>query len=72
MGVDKRKEGIPCTPAHRMERKSRASARSGSHKQLVHKSDSHEFTWAFHHGDEIGPKLLSRTAKSTGLAPENI
>jgi len=47
-------------------------SKSGSHKQLVHKSYSHEFTWAFHDGDEIGPKMLAKIAKSTGLTPEDI
>jgi predicted RNA binding protein YcfA (HicA-like mRNA interferase family) len=31
-----------------------------------------EVTWAFHDGDEIGPKMLARIAKRTGLKPEDI
>jgi predicted RNA binding protein YcfA (HicA-like mRNA interferase family) len=45
---------------------------SGSHKQLVHPDFDFEFTWAFHDSDEIGPKMLSRIAKRTGLKPEDI
>lgn len=47
-------------------------SKGGSHKQLEHKSYSHEFTWAFHDGDEIGPKMLARIAKNTGLTPEDL
>jgi predicted RNA binding protein YcfA (HicA-like mRNA interferase family) len=45
---------------------------SGSHKQLEHSGYRHEFTWAFHDGNEIGPKMLARIAKLTGLKPEDI
>ncbi len=30
------------------------------------------FTWAFHEGDEIGPPMLARIAKKTGLRPEDL
>jgi hypothetical protein len=30
------------------------------------------FTWAFHDGDEIGPPMLARIAKKTGLLPEDL
>jgi predicted RNA binding protein YcfA (HicA-like mRNA interferase family) len=45
---------------------------SGSHKQLQHPNYPYEFTWAFHESEEIGPKMLSRIAKRTGLKPEDI
>jgi predicted RNA binding protein YcfA (HicA-like mRNA interferase family) len=47
-------------------------SKSGSHKQLEHPNFPYEFTWAFHDGDEIGPKMLARIAKQTGLKPEDI
>jgi len=47
-------------------------SKSGSHKQLEHPNFPYEFTWAFHDGDEIGPVMLSRIAKQTGLKPEDI
>jgi len=39
---------------------------------LEHSSYPYEFTWAFHDADEIGPKMLARIAKRTGLKPEDI
>ena len=70
----------PSTKANRIFRalerigwreKARVS-KSGSHKQLEHSSYPYEFTWAFHDGDEIGPKMLARIGKRTGLKPEDI
>jgi hypothetical protein len=31
-----------------------------------------DFVFAFHDADEIGPKMLTRIAKHTGLAPEDL
>jgi hypothetical protein len=31
-----------------------------------------DFVFAFHDGEEIGPKMLSRIAKRTGLKPEDL
>jgi predicted RNA binding protein YcfA (HicA-like mRNA interferase family) len=47
-------------------------SKSGSHKQLEHPDFPFEYTWAFHDNDEIGPKMLSKIAKRTGLKPEDI
>jgi predicted RNA binding protein YcfA (HicA-like mRNA interferase family) len=44
---------------------------SGSHVQLSHRTKG-EFTWAFHDAIEIGPKMLARIAKHTGLKPEDL
>jgi hypothetical protein len=30
-----------------------------------------DFVWAFHERDEIGPKMVARIAKRTGLRPED-
>jgi hypothetical protein len=30
------------------------------------------FVFAFHDGDEVGPKMLARLAKHTGLTPEDL
>ncbi len=47
-------------------------ARKGSsHLQLTHPQRG-EFTWAFRDSEEIGPKMLARIAKHTGLTPENL
>jgi predicted RNA binding protein YcfA (HicA-like mRNA interferase family) len=45
---------------------------SGSHKQLENPGYPYEYTWAFHDGDEIGPKMLAKIAKQTGLKPEDL
>jgi predicted RNA binding protein YcfA (HicA-like mRNA interferase family) len=44
----------------------------GSHKQLEHPDFPFEYTWAFHDGGEIGPKMLAKIAKRTGLKPEDL
>ena len=45
--------------------------RSGSHIVLA-RPGWPEFVFAFHAGDEIGPKMLARIAKLTGLRPEDL
>jgi predicted RNA binding protein YcfA (HicA-like mRNA interferase family) len=47
-------------------------SKSGSHRQLEHPDRSHEFSWAFHDQDEIGPKMLAKIAKRTGLKPDDL
>jgi predicted RNA binding protein YcfA (HicA-like mRNA interferase family) len=47
-------------------------SKSGSHKQLEHSDFPYEYTWAFQDGDEIGPKMLAKIAKRTGLKPEDL
>ncbi len=44
---------------------------SGSHKTLSREGWS-DYTFAFHDGDEIGPNMLVRIAKHTGLRPEDL
>ena len=44
---------------------------AGSHKVLSH-SNYPDFVFAFHEGVEIGPKMLSRIAKQTGLKPQDL
>jgi predicted RNA binding protein YcfA (HicA-like mRNA interferase family) len=45
--------------------------KGSSHRQLKRPGFA-DFTWAFHDSDEIGPKMLARIAKQTGLSPENL
>jgi predicted RNA binding protein YcfA (HicA-like mRNA interferase family) len=47
-------------------------SKGGSHKQLENLDYPYEFTWAFHDGEEIGPRMLARIAKRTGLKEEDI
>ncbi|HMO44893.1 MAG TPA: type II toxin-antitoxin system HicA family toxin [Rubrivivax sp.] len=44
---------------------------TGSHKTLT-RPGWPDVVFAFHDGDEIGPKMLARIAKHTGLAPEDL
>ena len=44
---------------------------SGSHKTLAREGWP-DYVFAFHDSDEIGPKMLSRIAKHTGLKPEDL
>ena len=45
--------------------------RSGSHRTLA-KPGSIDFVFAFHDDEELGPKMLARIAKRTGLRPEDL
>jgi len=43
----------------------------GSHKTLE-RAGYPNYVFAFHDGDEIGPKMLARVAKHTGLKPNDL
>jgi predicted RNA binding protein YcfA (HicA-like mRNA interferase family) len=44
---------------------------TGSHKTLAR--DGHpDFVFAFHDTEEIGPRMLARIARRTGLRPEDL
>lgn len=44
---------------------------SGSHRTLSREGWP-DFVFAFHDGDDIGPRMLVRVAKHTGLKPEDL
>jgi predicted RNA binding protein YcfA (HicA-like mRNA interferase family) len=44
---------------------------AGSHK-ILSRPDWPDLVFAFHDRDEIGPKMLARSAKSSGLRPEDL
>jgi predicted RNA binding protein YcfA (HicA-like mRNA interferase family) len=44
---------------------------TSSHKTLTRPGWA-DYTFAFHDGDEIGPRMLARIAKKTGLKPEDL
>jgi predicted RNA binding protein YcfA (HicA-like mRNA interferase family) len=46
-------------------------ATGSSHKQLERPGFA-DYTWAFSDSEEIGPKMLSRIAKHTGLSREDL
>ena len=43
----------------------------GSHKTLV-RPGFLNYTWSFGDDDEIGPRMLARVAKHTGLTPDDL
>jgi len=44
---------------------------SGSHRTLQ-RPGSADFVFAFHDTEEIGPRMLARIAKHTGLTPKDL
>ncbi|HSD26919.1 MAG TPA: type II toxin-antitoxin system HicA family toxin [Vicinamibacteria bacterium] len=44
---------------------------SGSHRTLSREGWPN-VTFAFHDSEELGPKMLARVAKNTGLRPEDL
>jgi predicted RNA binding protein YcfA (HicA-like mRNA interferase family) len=44
---------------------------SGSHRTLS-RPDWPDVVFAFHDDEEIGPRMLARIAKHTGLTPEDL
>jgi predicted RNA binding protein YcfA (HicA-like mRNA interferase family) len=44
---------------------------TGSHKTLT-RTGWPDVVFAFHDGEEIGPRMLARLAKHTGLKPEDL
>ncbi|TAJ93818.1 MAG: type II toxin-antitoxin system HicA family toxin [Gammaproteobacteria bacterium] len=44
---------------------------AGSHKVLA-RSGFPDYVFAFHDQEEIGPKMVARVAKRTGLQPHNL
>lgn len=44
---------------------------SGSHRTLE-RAGWPDVVFAFHDGEEIGPRMLARVAKRTGLTPEDL
>jgi predicted RNA binding protein YcfA (HicA-like mRNA interferase family) len=44
---------------------------TGSHRTLA-REGWQNFVFAFHDAEEIGPRMLARIAKHTGLTPEDL
>jgi predicted RNA binding protein YcfA (HicA-like mRNA interferase family) len=49
----------------------RIKRQSGSHRTLA-RSGWPDFVFAFHDNDEIGPVMLARIARHTGLSPQDL
>ncbi len=45
---------------------------SGGSHRVLSREGFRDFTFAFHDGEEIGPRMLARIAKQTGLKPEDL
>jgi predicted RNA binding protein YcfA (HicA-like mRNA interferase family) len=49
----------------------RIKRQSGSHRTLEH-PDWPDVVFAFHDREEIGPRMLARIARQTGLTPNDL
>ncbi len=49
----------------------RVKRQSGSHK-VLERGGWQDYVFAFHDGEEIGPRMLPRIARHTGLKPEDL
>ena len=49
----------------------RIKRQSGSHRTLSREAWP-DFVFAFHDDEELGPKMLSRIARRTGLRPDDL
>jgi predicted RNA binding protein YcfA (HicA-like mRNA interferase family) len=44
----------------------------GSSHRVLERPGWPDYTFAFHDGEEIGPNMLAKIAKQTGLRPEDL
>ncbi len=49
----------------------RIKRQRGSHR-VLERDGWPDYTFAFHEGEEIGPRMLARIAKQTGLTPDDL
>ncbi|MFM9092444.1 MAG: type II toxin-antitoxin system HicA family toxin [Verrucomicrobiota bacterium] len=49
----------------------RLKRQTGSHRVLSREGWP-DFVFAFHEGEEIGPRMLARIARHTGLTPDDL
>ncbi len=45
---------------------------AGSSHRVLERPGWQDFVFAFHDGEEIGPRMLARIGKHTGLRPEDL
>jgi predicted RNA binding protein YcfA (HicA-like mRNA interferase family) len=45
--------------------------KGGSHR-VLEREGWPDFVFAFHESDEIGPRMLARIARGTGLTPDDL
>ncbi|NEP53754.1 MAG: addiction module toxin, HicA family [Moorea sp. SIO3C2] len=46
--------------------------RQSSSHRILSRDGWQNFVFAFHEGEEIGPRMLARIAKRTGLQPDDL
>jgi predicted RNA binding protein YcfA (HicA-like mRNA interferase family) len=46
--------------------------RHASSHRLLSRPGYADYTFAFHDGEEIGPRMLAKISKKTGLRPEDL
>ena len=44
---------------------------AGSHR-VLNRNGWSDYVFSFHDGDEVGPRMLARVAKHTGLKPDDL
>ena len=44
----------------------------GTSHKVLQREGSPNYVFAFHDGDEIGPRMMARIARKTGLKPEDL
>jgi predicted RNA binding protein YcfA (HicA-like mRNA interferase family) len=44
----------------------------GTSHRILERDGWPDVTFSFHDGDEIGPRMLARVAKQTGLQPDDL
>lgn len=49
----------------------RVKRTSGSHR-VLEREGWYDMVFAFHDGEEIGPRMLARLARSSGLTPDDL
>ncbi|MEX0272421.1 type II toxin-antitoxin system HicA family toxin [Leptolyngbyaceae cyanobacterium UHCC 1019] len=49
----------------------RVKRKKGSHK-ILERDGWADFTFAFHDGEEVGPRMLAKIAEKTGITPDDI
>ena len=45
---------------------------SGGSHRVLQRDGWADYVWSFHDGIEIGPRMLARIAKRTGLTPDDL
>jgi hypothetical protein len=68
VGLDEGTSGVGGAHFHRLEYQRQAK---GSHR-ILSRAGWPDTVFAFHDGQEIGPRMLARIAKKTGLTPDDL